>query len=80
MLLPVVELAMVTDPVYVPAPSPLGFATTATVAGVCGVTFPEALPTFSQLPPIAVCALAVNASDPVPAFETRTICVPMVVG
>ena len=80
MLMPVVELAMVTDPVYVPAASPLGFAITGTGFGVCGVAVPDTAPTLSQLPPLAVCAVAENASGPVPEFDTRTTFVPIVVG
>ena len=73
--------AMVTVPVYVPVASPLGSATTATVAGDLRRHLARrSRPPSATWPPVAVCAIAENASEPLPVFDTRTICVPVVVG
>ncbi len=58
----------------------MGLAVTTTASGDCGVAEPVAGLTLSQLPPVDVCALAENASVPVPAFDTFNTCVKTAVG
>src|ERR1700678_4478093 len=69
-----------TVPVYVPTARPVGFALTETIAGFCGVMFPDAVLTLSQLPPVAVCAVAVNAIVPDPALVSLMFCDSLLVG
>lgn len=66
----------VTAAVYVPAPSPVGFASTLITAGVLGVATALGGLTVSQLagcPELGV-TFAVNGSCPPPAFETVIVC------
>jgi hypothetical protein len=70
MLSPVVWLAIVTLPVYVPAFKPDGLAVTVKDTDVPPATLPLPGVTLSQPPPAFVAAVAVKSRDPPPWFTT----------
>src|SRR5277367_383426 len=76
----VVELDIVTVPVYVPEPRLPGFAVRVTTPAELGVAVPDWGAALSQLPPLEVDTLVENASDPVPVLRARNCCVRVVVG
>src|SRR5580704_8614246 len=76
----VVELEMVTVPVYVPEARLPGFAVRVTMPAAFGVAVPDWGAALSQLPPLDVDTLVENASDPVPVLRTRNCCVRVLVG